>query len=105
MDVRFWMTLLLAMVVVVEPSAIYGGGEARYQHGSTLSHVCVACNGQVGDGFGKVDETIVASEGRRRTLAERHRLISLRVFKKNHIPCHHRGQSYYDCYFGGTASY
>ncbi|KAG5561688.1 hypothetical protein RHGRI_004665 [Rhododendron griersonianum] len=110
MDFRFWMTLLLAMAVVVEPSAVYGGVVAAdSQHGSLmLSHGSAACNvDQVGDRVVKAEETMVGrSEGSRRTLAQRHRLISLRVFKKNHIPCHHRGLSYYDCYLqaGGMST-
>ncbi|KAF7151379.1 hypothetical protein RHSIM_Rhsim02G0132000 [Rhododendron simsii] len=91
MDFRFWMTLLLAMAVVVEPSAVYGGvvAAADSQHGSLmLSHGSAACNvDQVGDPVVKAEETMVGrSEGSRRTLAQRHRLISLRVFMKNHIP-------------------
>ncbi|PSS04791.1 Protein RALF-like [Actinidia chinensis var. chinensis] len=103
MDFRLWMTLLLAMAVVAESSAMFAGPTSEtmgYFHGTAT------CNDQVGDCIAKDEEMKMENEVSRRTLAQTQRLISYRAaVMKHHIPCHHRGQSYYDCDGMESSSY
>ena len=55
-----------------------------------------SCSGGVGDCIGE-EEDMLDSEGARRQLAGRRRVISYASLKRDRVPCTRPGQSYYYC--------
>ncbi|CAK9181824.1 unnamed protein product [Ilex paraguariensis] len=97
--------LLMVLAMNVETSSITNDVSwnscAHYNIDSPPSHNIENCNGRVGDCIDEAEEMMMDSEASRQTLALGQTFVSYRAFKKDHVPCNHRGLSYYTCNIKG----